>query len=133
MRPRRLLLFLLGTTIVLGLATRRSPAWFSPPLATYGGDAAWAAMVYWGVALVRPAVRARHLALVALGVTFAVEASQLIHTPWLDALRGTRVGALALGRGFLWSDLAAYVAGVAVAVVLDVACGVVRRSRAVPH
>lgn len=100
-------------------------------MATYGGDAAWAAMVYCGAALVRPVARTRDLALVALAVAFTVEASQLVHTPWLDALRATRVGALALGQGFRWSDVAAYVAGVAVAVALDVVCGVARRSRAV--
>jgi hypothetical protein len=61
------------------------------------------------------------LATIALLVAFGVEVSQLVHTPWLDALRATRLGALALGQGFVASDLAAYGAGVLLAVVLDVA------------
>lgn len=39
--------------------------------------------------------------------------------PWLDALRHTRAGALALGQGFLWSDLACYAAGIAIGVFIE--------------
>ena len=39
--------------------------------------------------------------------------SQLYHAPWIDAIRDTLPGALVLGYGFLWSDLACYAAGVA--------------------
>jgi len=45
--------------------------------------------------------------------------SQLYHAPWLDAVRATRPGALALGQGFLWSDLACYAAGVGAAALID--------------
>ena len=48
----------------------------------------------------------------ALLIAFAVECSQLWHPEWLDALRADRVVGLLLGRGFLWSDLLAYVVGV---------------------
>jgi hypothetical protein len=54
--------------------------------------------------------------------------SQLHHAPWIDAIRNTRPGALVLGYGFLWSDLACYVAGVAIAAGVEAAA---RRSRAV--
>ncbi len=110
---------LTAATIALGLATRRIPAVFPVVVARYGGDALWATMVYWLVALVRPAASRRMLALIALLVAFGVEASQLVQTPWLEALRATRLGALALGQGFVWSDLGAYMVGVGLAVLID--------------
>ena len=36
-----------------------------------------------------------------------VEESQLYHASWIDSIRGTTLGALVLGHGFLWSDLPA--------------------------
>ncbi|MFM8818855.1 MAG: DUF2809 domain-containing protein, partial [Phycisphaerales bacterium] len=38
---------------------------------------------------------------------------QLHHAPWIDGIRATRLGALVLGSGFLWSDIACYAVGVA--------------------
>jgi hypothetical protein len=38
--------------------------------------------------------------------------SQLYHAPWIDSNRGTTLGALVLGHGFVWSDLACYAVGV---------------------
>lgn len=68
--------------------------------------------------------RTRSRALYALYILLVIclgliELSQLYHTPWLDGLRSNRVGALALGRGFLWSDLACYAVGVACGVCVD--------------
>ncbi len=118
-RSRPLTLLLLLVTIALGLASRRFPAWQPAFVATYAGDALWAAMMFWLLALARPRAATWPLGLMALGIAFAVEMSQLYRAPWLDAIRGTRLGALALGQGFLWSDLVCYAAGVAAAVVLD--------------
>lgn len=120
-RSRVRLLALTGATIALGLATRAAPAAFPGVVATYGGDVLWATMVAWLVALVQPAVRTRTMAAVALGVSWLVEVSQLVHVPWLDAVRATRVGALVLGQGFLWSDLVCYAVGAALAAGVDVA------------
>lgn len=110
---------LLAVTIALGLATRRFPSRFPSVVATYGGDALWAAMVYWLLAFLRPSASWRALAAGALGIASAVECSQLVHTPWLDAVRATRLGALVLGQGFLWSDLVAYAVGVLAATLID--------------
>ncbi len=112
-------LLLLVATIALGLASRRFPEWQPAFVARYAGDTLWAAMVFWGLTLAWPHTTAWRRGLVALGVAFAVEASQLYHAPWLDAIRHTRLGALALGQGFLWSDLACYTVGVALAVALE--------------
>ncbi|HEX8386323.1 MAG TPA: DUF2809 domain-containing protein, partial [Rubricoccaceae bacterium] len=105
--------------VALGLASRRYGAVLPDAVAAYAGDVLWAALVFGLAALVRPGARTRTLAAAALVVAFAVEAGQLVHAPWLDALRATRAGALVLGRGFLWSDLACYAAGVAGAAALD--------------
>jgi hypothetical protein len=56
------------------------------------------------------------LAAAALGISFAVEFSQLVQVEWLERLRATRAGALVLGRGFLATDLICYAAGVALGV-----------------
>jgi hypothetical protein len=58
-------------------------------------------------------------AAVAFGIALGVELSQRFHVPWLDAIRSTSLGALLLGQGFLWSDVACYAAGVALAMALD--------------
>ena len=118
-RPYGRGLALLAVTIALGLATRRYPELFPAIVARYGGDALWAAMVFWLAALVRPAAATSRLALTALGISFAVECSQLYRAEWIDAVRATWAGALVLGQGFLWSDLVCYTVGVAVAAALD--------------
>lgn len=48
----------------------------------------------------------------SLMLCFAIECSQLLSYDWLLQLRSTRLGALVLGQGFLWSDIAAYAGGV---------------------
>ena len=48
----------------------------------------------------------------SLMLCFAIECSQLLSYDWLLQLRSTRLGALVLGQGFLWSDIAAYTGGV---------------------
>jgi hypothetical protein len=69
-------------------------------------------MIAWWVAVLIPAASIRDRGFVALAVCFAVEASQLYHTPALDALRRTTFGALTLGTGFDPRDLLAYTLGV---------------------
>lgn len=83
------------------------------------GDALWAMMVAWWLGAIAPATRSRVRALVALAICFAVETSQLHHSPSLDALRGTTLGHLVLGSGFDPRDFAAYAAGVAAAFLIE--------------
>jgi hypothetical protein len=120
-RSRAVYAALAVIAIVLGLASRR----FSPPLPDavrlYAGDALWAATVYFAAATVRVRAPATWVAAGALAFSFAIEASQLYHAPWIDSVRATRPGALVLGFGFLWSDLACYALGIAVAAFVDVA------------
>ncbi len=76
-------------------------------------------MVFFWLALFLPRASTARLAAGALGIAVAVEFSQLWRTPWLEAVRDTRIGALVLGQGFLMSDIACCVAGVALAVLID--------------
>ena len=120
-RDRRVFALLFVGTVALGLASRRYGFALPTFVATYAGDTLWAAMVFWGLALVFRSKSTLILASGALALAFLVESSQLYHAPWLDAVRATRLGVLVLGSGFLWSDLACYVVGVSLAVALDIA------------
>ena len=103
----------LATAIVLGLASRR----FGPELpafvATYAGDALWAAAAYLALGVAWPSAPIMRRAIAAFALAVMVEASQIYHAPWIDGIRATRLGALLLGSGFLWSDLVCYAVGVA--------------------
>lgn len=100
-------------------------------IARYAGDVLWGIMVVWLVALSWPRATTRRLGAAALLIAFVVELSQLYRAPWIDALRTHRIGALALGQGFLWSDLLCYAAGVGVAALLD--WWLVQRSATASH
>jgi hypothetical protein len=110
---------LLLTTIALGLASRRWASALPGFIATYAGDTLWAMAAFWTISLLAPGMAGWRRALIAVAFAFAVEVSQLFHPPWLDALRSTRLGGWLLGFGFLWSDLACYLAGVALVVAID--------------
>ena len=120
-RSRILAVVLLATTIALGLASRRYRAELPEFIGAYAGDALWATMIFWLASIALPRASTTTLAAIAYGVSFTVELSQLYHAPWIDAIRATRLGALALGHGFLWSDLICYAVGVALASIIDLA------------
>lgn len=118
--------YLLAVPVVVGLGLlSRTPgaAWGVPAAA---GDALYAVLVYVLLRAARPTGRGPYAAVAAWLVCATIEVSQAWHPAWLDALRATRLGALVLGRGFLWSDLAAYALGVGVAAATEAA---IRRLR----
>jgi hypothetical protein len=121
MPPRSRLIYgaLVLLVIPIGLLSRRFPHWLPAALGQYPGDALWALMVFLGLGLLFPRATTVALATASLGFSFAVEFSQLYHVPWLDAVRATRIGRLALGHGFLWADLVAYTVGVLVGAMTE--------------
>jgi hypothetical protein len=119
LRARAAYLALALGTIAVGLAVHLGGAGLGPAARDVVGDALWAAMVAWWVGAAAPGAPLRARAAAALGLSFAVEVSQLVHTSALDALRATRAGHLVLGSGFDARDLAAYTAGVVAAVLLE--------------
>jgi hypothetical protein len=119
MRSRFSCAIVLALTVALGLASRRFAPALPPFVAAYAGDTLWAAMVFWLLATLSPRARTNGLAMASLAISTMVELSQLYRAPWLDAVRATTLGALVLGRGFLWSDLVCYTAGVILAALFD--------------
>lgn len=120
MNRNRLLYFLLVViTILSGLASRRFEAILPPWVNMYLGDALWALMVYWILALLFRRKEPVWIALATLLFSYSIEVSQLYHAAWIDAIRATRLGGVVLGFGFLWSDMVCYTAGAAFGFVTE--------------
>jgi hypothetical protein len=118
-RSRVLYLLLAIATIAAGLGTRAFRGVLPDAVGAYAGDVLWAAMVYLLIAAGCSRATVRQVAAGAAIFSLAIELSQLYHAPWITAVRQTRLGGLVLGFGFLWSDLACYAAGIALAAALD--------------
>ena len=105
-------LLLIVATIIIGLASRHYSQYL-PEIVNLGlGDTLWALMMYWIIGFLFPRLSIAKLTSISLSVCFLVEFSQLIQADWLNAIRNNFLGALILGKGFLWSDLIAYSLGV---------------------
>lgn len=115
-------------TIALGLLTHLHGLGLRAPARDIVGDALWAALIYWLIALIAPRVSVVARASAAVAVCVAVELSQLIQHPALTAVRGSTLGHLVIGSDFDARDLLAYLGGIAGAVVLERA--VLRRRNA---
>lgn len=105
--------------ILLGLASRIYGYLLFDVLELNAGDALWAAMVYFGVRFILVTRPPKFSLLVSLIFCFAIEFSQIYQGEWINSIRGTTLGALILGRGFLIVDLWRYTIGVSIAYVLD--------------
>ena len=100
----------LAATLALGIALRfHLPA--PELLRDATGGAAYVVAASLAVLLLQPRLTAPAAAILGLAITCAVEFSQLISLPWLDAIRATRLGRLALGTTFSWYDFGPYVVG----------------------
>lgn len=106
-------------TIVLGLTVHLHGDALGPTSRDVVGDIIWGAMIAWCVAAIAPGHSLRARSVAAVVICFAVELSQLYHTPALDMLRRTTVGQLTLGTGFDLRDLLAYTVGVLAAAFLE--------------
>jgi hypothetical protein len=106
-------------TIALGLLVHLKGAFLGDTARDVIGDALWASMIVWSVGAIVPRAQIAVRTLAAYGVCVAVEVSQLYHTPWLDAVRATRLGQLTLGSGFDSRDLVAYALGVCGAAIVE--------------
>ena len=98
-------------TILIGLSTRLFRGTGAAEVAANAGDALWAVLVYLGYGVLFPRAHPWVLAGLAAVTATCVEFSQLYHAPWIDAVRRTTLGGLALGYGFSWGDLLCYYAG----------------------
>ena len=105
--------------VVLGLGSRTYSDYLPLWVATYAGDTLWAAMVYWGISFLFPFTHLLRRATIALLFSYCIEVSQLYQADWINVIRGTTLGALVLGHGFLWSDMLCYTIGVGLTVLID--------------
>jgi len=105
--------------IILGLASRRLSHLLPKILGSYAGDTLWGLMVFFVFRFLFINETILSVVLYALTFSFVIEISQLYHAPWIDFIRNTRLGALILGYGFLWSDLLCYSIGITLGVFHD--------------
>lgn len=116
MRRRPLLVLLAAGVIVCGLALQRVRS--GSAVIDIAGTVLYAALIYLLVLFIRPSIRAARAFLITSALCIAIELAQLSPVPaWLNDQ--SRVWGLLLGTGFAWTDLAAYVLGAAICVLLD--------------
>lgn len=106
-------------TILLGLAFRKFGYLLFSFLAENAGDVLWAMMVYFGFRFLFLKKSMLTAILLSLLFSFSIEFSQLYQEEWINQIRGTLLGALILGKGFLLVDLIRYTAGIVIASCLD--------------
>jgi hypothetical protein len=112
-------LALIACVIALGLGSRRFGHSLTGFAAAYAGDTLWSLVAFLGIGLILPRFSTWRVAALAMSFSVMIEVSQLYHAPWIDSIRGTTLGALVLGHGFLWSDLACYAVGVGLGVLVE--------------
>lgn len=118
---------LAGLTIIVGLASRKFSHFLPVWMAKNAGDVLYATMAFWLVGLLFPRLSSWRAGLASTLFCFGIEFLKFVQTPWLVAARHSRAGALVFGVGFHSSNLACYVGGVALALLVE---AVLRRKRA---
>ena len=98
--------------IIIGLGILSRKLVFVP---LFVGDLLYAVMIFYLLRIVFVKASAKKIALAALLICLLIELSQLYQAIWINGIRKTLPGRYILGEGFLWSDLAAYVVGTAIA------------------
>lgn len=106
-------------TIVLGLASRKFSHLLLLFIAENSGDVIWAMMVYFGFRFLLVRKSLITAIWLSFSFSFGIEFSQLYQAEWINQVRGTLLGGLVLGKGFLTVDLIRYTAGILIATVLD--------------
>lgn len=119
MKKRILYLLLTLITIIAGLLSRKFAVYFPSIVNLYLGDVMYALMMYWLIGMVFPKKSFGSKAFFAIVVCFCIEFSQMIEFEWLKFVRSTTLGRLILGRGFLISDLIAYLVGASIGLVIE--------------
>lgn len=111
--------FLVLIVVILGLGSRSFSKYFPNWINLYLGDVLWGLMIFFLCGFLFRTKETRVVTARALIISYAVEISQLYHSPWIDTLRQTRIGGLVLGYGFLWSDLVSYAVGIGIGAAIE--------------
>ena len=106
-------------TILLGLASRKYSHSLLLFVALNAGDVLWAMMVYFGFRFILVRKSLVTAIWLSFSFSFGIEFSQLYQAEWINQIRGTLLGALILGKGFLTMDLIRYAVGIMIATIFD--------------
>ena len=106
-------------TIVLGLASRKFSIFLPLLVAEHAGDVLWAMMVYFGFRFLLVQKNLLTSLFLSFLFSFGIEFSQIYQSDWINQIRDTILGALILGKGFLFVDLIRYSGGIIIATGLD--------------
>lgn len=105
--------------MILGLCARRISIFLPHWINMYLGDILWGLMVFLVCGFLFRNSKTRVVSATAIVFSFAIEISQLYHSPWIDSLRKTKLVGLVLGYGFLWSDLVSYAVGIGIGILIE--------------
>jgi glycopeptide antibiotics resistance protein len=105
--------------ILLGLGSRTYSYLLLFFLAENAGDVLWAMMVYFMFRHFLIEKGLHRAVLYSFLFSFGIEFSQLYQELWINNIRGTLLGGLILGRGFLEVDLIRYTFGIMIASTID--------------
>ena len=118
-RNRLVYVLLIILTIGLGLASRRWGYLLPEFISKYSGDTLWAIMVFLIMGFIFKDKSTWIIACYAIIFSISIEISQLYHGELIDSIRGTRLGGLVLGYGFLWSDIVCYIIGIMIGTCVE--------------
>lgn len=115
------IIYLIAVVIVaiLGLASRKYGDLLPSFVAENAGDTLWAMVVYFGLRFLFVGKSIHTAVLLSFLFSFGIELSQIYQADWINQLRSTLLGALILGKGFLYVDLIRYTMGILIATSLD--------------
>lgn len=114
-------LILTIVTICCGLLSRKISL-----LPLYIGDALYGVMIYFIIRFISITKSMKKDMIISYVICVGIEASQLYQADWINSIRGTVLGRLVLGQGFLWSDILAYIMGILLMYFIDI--NVINRS-----
>ena len=83
------------------------------------GDILWALVVFASAGLFFPTISTWNATSWAFLIPALFGLGQVYHVPWLDAIRGTPYGLVALGTEFVMLDFACYAGGALVGMSLE--------------
>lgn len=112
-------LIMIAIVIFLGLASRKYGHDLPTFVAENAGDALWAMMVYFGWRFLLVQKNIRTAVFLSIIFSFGIEFSQLYQVDWISQIRGTVLGSLVLGQGFLVVDLWRYLIGIMIGSLID--------------
>ncbi|WFD08829.1 DUF2809 domain-containing protein [Tepidibacter hydrothermalis] len=117
-RNRHVYFILIIIVVIMGLMSRKLDS-IPPFLKTYLPDTLWGLMVFFLMGFIFNKYSTLKITIYSLIFSYCIEISQLYHGEFIDSIRGTTLGGLVLGFGFLWSDLICYSVGILIGYLLD--------------